>query len=239
LKSSYNFQKAQGTSIMPEKPTSGPGAALLPKSALLTTESDEDFDRLRDELQREIKPKGPVEQIFVADFAHLTLEIVRLRRCKTALINSELPNVLKRLLHETVRLGFRADETYDADEGAADEGGADEEGADEEGAGEVDPEYLAVEWFTDEAAKQEVADLLASRGLDVSAIEAEAIMSKARVLELIDRLLASAEARRIKALRFIAEYRASFANHLRDRSDRIIEGELATVQNSPESAPAA
>jgi hypothetical protein len=231
---------------MPEKPTSAPGAAMLPTPALLTTESDEDFDRRCDELYQDIKPKGPVEQAFVDHIAHLTWEIVRLRRCMTALINSELPKALTLLLRETKELGFSADETYDADQGGADagraeEGGADEDGADEESADErdTDPKYLAAAWFTDEAAKKLVTDLLASRGLDESAIEAQAMLNKARSLELIDRLLASAEARRIKALRFIAEYRESFAKHLRDRSDRIIEGELATVQNSPESAPAA
>jgi hypothetical protein len=151
-----------------------------------------------------------------------------------ALINSELPNALISLLKETLRLGFRAD-AEGADEEDADEEGADEEGAEEEGAEEqyeVDPEYLAVEWFTDKAAKKVVTKLLASRGLDESAIEARAMLYNARQLESIERLLASAEARCSKALRSITEYRASFARHLRDRSDRIIEGELVAVENS-------
>lgn len=232
---------------MLDKPKSEAAAALPPTAAVLSTESGEDFDQIRDALYREIKPKGPIEEIFVPDFAHLTWDIARLRRCKTALINSALPEALKWLLHDTVRFGFGAEETSGADEGGAEEGadeGADEnaeEGADE-GADEqyeVDPDDLAVKWFIDKAAKQQVADLLALRGLDESAIEAQVLRLMHWQLELIDRLLASAEARRIKALRSIAEYRVSFAKRLRDGSDRVIEGEIVAVEADADSATAA
>ena len=49
------------------------------------------------------------------------------------------------------------------------------------------------------------------------AIEAQAIITVSSELELINRMLASSEARRNKALRCIAEYRDSLATQLRER----------------------
>jgi hypothetical protein len=63
--------------------------------------------------------------------------------------------------------------------------------------------------------------LLNRVGLDETAIEAQAIMTVSSELELLNRMLASLEARRNKAFRF-AEYRDSLATQLRERSDRII-----------------
>jgi hypothetical protein len=39
--------------------------ALLPKLPLLITESAEEFDALRDAFEREIKPRGIIEQMYV------------------------------------------------------------------------------------------------------------------------------------------------------------------------------
>jgi hypothetical protein len=44
-------------------------------------------------------------------------------------------------------------------------------------------------------------------------------------------MMASAEARRDKTLRTIAEYRASFANLLNKAGQKIIEGEAVEVEN--------
>ena len=41
--------------------------ALLPKLPLLITESAEEFDALRDACEREIKPRGIIEQMYVHD----------------------------------------------------------------------------------------------------------------------------------------------------------------------------
>jgi hypothetical protein len=94
---------------------------------------------------------------------------------------------------------------------------------------------LALRWFTDRDAKKQVSELLAQFQLDESAIEAEAISLE--VLELLDRMLASLESRRDKALRRIAEYRSSFARQLREGANRMIEGgvprlELASSKKS-------
>jgi hypothetical protein len=85
-------------------------------------------------------------------------------------------------------------------------------------------EALAHAWFTDQEAKKQVSEILSRFGLDESAIEAEAIRKSSADLELLDRMLASLETRRNKALGCVAEYRASLAHQLRQSADRIIDG---------------
>ena len=66
--------------------------------------------------------------------------------------------------------------------------------------------------------------------LDESAIEAEAIRKSADNLERIDRLMASAEARRDKALLCVARYRGDLSALLRETSDRMIEGKVLQLE---------
>jgi|SRR5229473_6221328 len=71
------------------------------KTPLLITESAKDFADLSAALTQEIKPRGIVEQIYVADIAALVWEILRLRRCKTVIVNTAFNNavfdIVKRL----------------------------------------------------------------------------------------------------------------------------------------------
>ena len=98
-------------------------------------------------------------------------------------------------------------------------------------------ESLAHAWFSDPAGKKEVAQLLKDFQLDETAIEAEAIRSLTDKLEQLDRLLASLESRRNKALRCIAEYRGGLARQLRESSDRIIEGKVLKLEHAPSKKP--
>jgi len=79
--------------------------------------------------------------------------------------------------------------------------------------------------------------LLSEFRLDESAVEAEAIKSLAEVLEQIDRLLASLESRRNKALRCIADYRNVFARQLQESSNRIIDGKVLSIENASRKKP--
>ena len=71
------------------------------KTPLLITESAKDFADLSVALTQEIKPRGIVEQIYVADIAALVWEILRLRRRKTVIVNTAFNNavfdIVKRL----------------------------------------------------------------------------------------------------------------------------------------------
>ena len=77
--------------------------ALLPKLPLLITESAEEFDALRDAFEREIKPRGIIEQMYVHDICSIVWEILRLRRCKMVIINSAFRSALEHLLEQLLR----------------------------------------------------------------------------------------------------------------------------------------
>src|SRR5262245_3853405 len=145
---------------------------LLPKLPLLITESADEFDALRDAFEREIKPQGIIEQMYVHDISSIVWEILRLRRCKVVIINSAfrmaLKNLLERFLEQANEDAF---DVYD------------------------EAKALANAWFTDQEAKKQVSEVLSRFDLDESAIEAEAIRSSSSDLELLDRMLTSLESR--------------------------------------------
>src|SRR5215813_169720 len=143
--------------------------ALLPKSPLLITESADEFDALRDAFEREIKPRGIIEQMYMHDICSIVWETLRLRRCKVVIINSAFRSALEDLL---VRLRQPGEGYSQAQDGAR---------------------KLAHAWFTDKEAQKRVSETLSRFDLDESAIEAEAIRKSSADLELLDRMLTSLE----------------------------------------------
>jgi predicted component of type VI protein secretion system len=182
---------------------------LLPKVPLLITESADEFDALRDAFEREIKPRGIIEQMYVHDICSIVWEILRLRRCKVVIINSAYYSALEDLLVQLRQPGQR---DFEARDGAR---------------------KLAHAWFTDKEAQKRVLETLGRFNLDESAIEAKAIRASSSVLELLDRMLTSLESRRDKALGCVAEYRASLAQQLRESADRILDGKVLRLEPEP------
>jgi hypothetical protein len=180
---------------------------LLPKSPLLITESADEFDALRDAFEREIRPHGIIEQMYVHDIISIVWEILRLRRCKVYMINAAFSDALEDLLTRLLR------EPEQAEYNVRDEA-----------------RYLARAWFTDKDAKKRVSEILSRFELDDSAIEAVAIRRLSSNLELLDRMLTSLESRRNKALGCVAEYRASLAQQLRESADRVIDGKVLRIE---------
>jgi len=185
---------------------------LLPKLPLLITESADEFDALRDAFEREIKPRGIIEQMYVHHICAIVWEILRLRRCNVVIINSAFRSALEELLKQLLRQPGQYD--YEVKDEA---------------------QALAHAWFTDQEAKKQVSETLSRFDLDESAIEAEAIRRSSSDLELLDRMLTSLESRRNKALGCVAEYRASLAHQLRESADRIIDGKGVLRLEEPAS----
>jgi len=180
--------------------SAGRALELISRPGLTITESADDYDSLVKSLQQEISPRGFIEHMYVADMSAIVWESLRLRRCAAAIINMAFRAALKNLL---VQFWKNPDEPAPYQES----------------------EVLALEWFTDPNAKRQVAEILKKFHLDEAAIEAEAIRSVAADLELLERMLMSLEARRNRALRSIADYRASFAENVQHVSERIIKAE--------------
>jgi hypothetical protein len=179
---------------------------------LLITESADEFDALRDAFEREIKPRGIIEQMYVHDICSIVWEILRLRRCKAVIINSAFRDALQNLLKQLLR-----------------------QPGEWEPHVEDEAEALAQAWFTDKEAKKRVSEILSRFELDETAIEAEAIRSSSSELELLDRMLTSLESRRDKALGCVAEYRASLAHQLRESADRFVDGKGVLRLEDPAS----
>jgi hypothetical protein len=97
---------------------------LISKPALTLTESADDYDSLVKSFERAIKPRGVVEQLYVAEISALVWESLRLRRCKMATINTAFRAALNNLLFQCLK---------DPDEMAPYQ----------------EAEVLAFEWFTD------------------------------------------------------------------------------------------
>jgi hypothetical protein len=177
--------------------------ALLPRPPLLMTESREDFDQVRNTLEREIQPRGIIEQMYVDDMAYIVWDIRRLRRCKDTIINIAFRTGLERVLKEFSRQpGVSEDYIF---------------------SNRKEFEDLALRWFTDPKAKKEVSELLRKFQLDESAIEAQAMRDSSQDLEQLDRMLRSLEARRDRALALVVEYRVNLAHQLREYAERMTQ----------------
>ncbi|MET3839706.1 hypothetical protein [Bradyrhizobium sp. OAE829] len=180
--------------------TQGETLALISRPALLMTESADEFDRLQAMLVQEIAPRGIIEQMQVAETAQVVWEMVRINRCKAAMINTAFRASLATLL---AQLWTEPGESAPYEE----------------------LQDLAFAWFTDPKAKDKVAKILGRFHLDETAIEAEAIKKLASELEVLDRMMMALVVRRNRAIRGIAENRESFAKRVQEKSERIIEAE--------------
>src|SRR5260370_1476377 len=155
--------------------------ALLPKSPLLITESADEFDALRDAFEREIKPRGIIERMYVHDICSIVWEILRLRRCKVVIINAAFRSALEKLLVLLLRQPGQYD--YDSDKQLRNQA-----------------EALAHAWFTDKAAKKQVLEILVRFNLDDSAIEAESTKPYSSDHKLLASILPSSTSPPVKPL---------------------------------------
>jgi hypothetical protein len=192
-----------------------PRLALVKPSPVLITESADEFLRLQDALKDEFKPHGAIDEFKVEEIAALIWEIRRYRRAKPTIINSAYFEALKNLLERVCRQAGQS--VSDIEE---------------------DTEEFAHRWFgNDQSAKQLILEKLAYFDLDEHAIEAEAMTIMAADLEPLDRVLASLEWRLDKALRSFAEFRGVLRRHLRETAQRVIDGEVLSLNNTSKNPP--
>ena len=188
-------------------------AFALPTPPILMNESAADLNRVRETLNNEFKPRGMVEQLYLLDYAELTLETLRLRRWKMALLNTNFVPALETVFRQLLlQIG------YDLGEASA------------------TAQDIAQRWFANKQVRKHGAGLLRQCRLDKSAIEAKAFRNSAGEIELIDKLLASAESRRSKIIREIAAFRNGLAQQLEKSANRIIEPEVFTHDDAVKNA---
>jgi hypothetical protein len=165
-------------------------ASAAPTSPLLISESKKKYKTARAAFKDEIQPRGIIEKMYVADITHLYWEIERLRRAKAAILNTAFRGALTTILAQVLTHPGSDDDV------------------------EEKAEQLADQWFSEPAAQARVSASLAKYQLDATAIEGQVAQDCSAALLLFDRLLASAESRRQKAVRSLREYRATMSQHL-------------------------
>jgi hypothetical protein len=165
---------------------------LIPHPPMLSGVSEEDFLRPSSALEDAIKPRDFLEETLVADVAAAVWEILRLRRFKAWVIETQRRSALSNLLW--YRLQVMQEEEADR---------------------------VSARFFSDESARTEVLEILHRSNLDEGAIEAEAMRDVLDQLETADKMLVMAEARRERALRLI-DYRQQLAARCRNASDLLL-----------------
>jgi hypothetical protein len=179
--------------------------------ALLRTESKEDFEKLLAELNKDVQPASFVQRLYVHDIAHLTFEIIRHRLDKVNIVN----NAFHRALAIVLKPILQRPKSRSLLDGTP-------------LIQEADPAaQLAYDYSVDEQSKDKVLGLLKKAGFDMRAVETEALTLSLDDVERVDRLIASAEVRRKKALRFIAWHGENFAERLERSSEQMLAADAA------------
>jgi len=173
---------------------------VLQTAPLLNSESTDEFEKLRANLKDEIKPQGPIEEMYVDELAYICWEILRLRHAKVILIDIGSRRALEHLL-EKIEANSTLDDIGD------------------------DPEDVSWLYFRNASVQQEIRTILQRFQLDESAISAQAMHDALPSLELIERMLESLERRRDRILLFVAKYGKTLAQRMRQSADRTLASE--------------
>ena len=210
---------------------------------VLLTESEQEFNDFYDALKGELKSRGVVDHLLIMNIAELAWEIRRYRRGKASLINCAILSALRNLLRPMIRSQV-AEEQVAQGPVAKRSGGLKlylptQAELEAEADAAMKANRLAHQWFVDQNAKTQIFEMLGENKLDEYAIETEAMRIVAPDLERYDRLLASLESRLNKALRLLADYRSGFGRDLHAAVQRVIDGEVLTLDNAAKKPSAA
>ncbi len=164
------------------------------------------YDALLAGVTATVAPADPLEQAWVRDVVDLIWEALRLRRLKAALLTASADGGLGDVLKA---IGVPFERRYE----------------------------LVPAWFARNLdAVGDVDAELEAAGLGMEHVMAQTLRRCINEVERIDRMVASAEARRAAALREIAGYRAEFAARLRGATAAAIEDAEFEVVEAAEAA---
>jgi hypothetical protein len=164
--------------------------AQLYAPALLSTESTDEHDFLRNTLQQQIQPETFIEHLWVADLIEGEHEMGRLRRFRARIIRSNTPQALRNLLSLVTGV-------YESNE--------------------ID--YLVAKWFTNKAVKRTVSRILRDFGSDEVSIDAEALRLSMTDIAPLERRKTELELRRDRILGRIEDHRAGLATQVMAKLD--------------------
>ena len=167
---------------------------------LLPGEREADYAATAGRIVGVSRPKDAIEEILIRDVIDLSWEVLRLRRVKAGILRASMGVGVKQALAE---VGYPYSER----------------------------DTLSQNWAAGDAnARKEVDAILAKAGLTLDEVTAKTFESKIDVVERIDRMLASAEARRSNALREIDRHRDAAGAAVRQAIDEVEDVEFRDVE---------
>jgi hypothetical protein len=175
---------------------------------LLPGEKQADYAELALRSVKAALPKDAIEEFLVRDVVDLTWEILRLRRIKARLLRASLDAGVSQVLGS---VGYAYQQK-----------------------GELSQKWAA----GDESARKKVDIILTKAGLTIGEVTAQTLDSKLDSFERLDRMLASAEARRNNALREIDRHRDALGSGVRRSIQEIEDAEFRDVETGQAVAEA-
>jgi hypothetical protein len=185
---------------------------LLGPPPLLEGEDVAAFNDLLARVSAAVRPADILEEMWLREYIDLAWEVLRYRRLKAALINSEVCLGLAQQLTRLIRV--RLTSPCKGEVGAQSAPGGGDTASDEQPPPSA---YALAERFMarDPQAIEEVEALLASAGQGLDEALARALACRISDVERIDRMIASAETRRNGVLRELERHRATLGAELR------------------------
>jgi hypothetical protein len=178
---------------------------------LLPSEVEADYLGVAARIVAVAQPKDAIEEFLTRDVVDLTWEILRLRRSKGGLLRAAASKGVHRIL-STIGYG------HGLDIGS--------------------PDDFAADWARgDSSTRTEFEKLLKKANLSMNEVMAEAFAEVIDPFERIDRLVASAEARRNNALREIERHREALGAAMRRAVDDAQDVEFQNVPMSGGALP--
>jgi hypothetical protein len=178
---------------------------LFTQRPLILGEDETLYDELLARVTHAVGPRDIIEDIWVKDVVDEVWEAQRLRRLKAALLRTAGKPHLVRILTTA---------TDPQTERPLTPAGA---------------ELSAISCLQgDEQSLAEVADMLTDVALDFDAIMAQTLSGRIEIIEKIDRLITSSDARRDKALSNVDRRREAFARRLRQIAEDLANDPSAT-----------
>ena len=196
--------KAPQTTFASPRSLDAPGwpGGIAP-APLLPGEDGTEYAKFTAQFLAAAKPRDFIEEILARDAIDLSWEILGRRRLKAGLLRMACSDGVRSVAG---KLGYKLSplgSVYD----------------------------LAAKWMSgDTAARKQFDEILKKAGLGMEDVMAEALSSKIDAFERIDRMLASAEARRNNALREIDRHRSTLGAAVRQAIDEVQDAEFRDVE---------
>jgi len=175
---------------------------------LLPGEKEADYVTIAERIVRACGPRDAIEEFLIRDVIDLTWEILRLRRIKAGILKSSTSAGVRQIL---------------------------------DGVGHpfLERDQLSQSWAAgDDRARNKVDAILAKAGLTIDEVTARTLESKLDSFERLDRMLASAEARRNNALHEIDRHRQALGGKVRQSIEEIEDADFRDVETGETTAGA-